>query len=96
MENIPLFVTKLGHYPIILGLPWLCRYDVNVSFAKNTLTFNSEFCLYHCCSYSNAVMIKGISIPIPKKPNITMVASFTFARLVKGKGHIALTIYKID
>ena len=95
-ENIPMFVTKLRHYPIVLGLPWLCQHDVNISFAKNTLTFDSKFCLNHCCSYSNAVMIKGISIPIPEKPNIAMVTGSTFARLVKGKGHIALTIYEID
>jgi hypothetical protein len=96
-EIIPMFVTKLGHYPIVLGLPWLCRHDVNVSFAKNTLTFDSEFCLNHCCPHGNAVMIKGISIPVPEKPNIAMVAGSTFARLVKGSGgHIALTIYEID
>ena len=22
-EDIPMFVTKLGHYPVVLGLPWL-------------------------------------------------------------------------
>ena len=85
-EEIPMFVTKLGYYPVLLGLPWLRRHDVNVSFAKNTLTFDSEFCLSHCCPYGNAVMIKGISIPIPEKPNIAMVAGSTFARLVKGSG----------
>ena len=29
-EDIPIFVTKLGHYPIVLGLPWLRRHDVVV------------------------------------------------------------------
>ena len=32
-EDIPMFVTKLGHYPIVLGLPWLCWHDVHVGFA---------------------------------------------------------------
>ena len=64
-EDIPIIVTKLGHYPIVLGLPWLCRHDIHVAFARNTLTFDSEFCLHHCCMHGNAVMIKGISIPTP-------------------------------
>ena len=74
-----MFVTKLGHYPIILGLPWIHRHDVNVSFAKNTLTFDSKFCLNHYCLHDNVVIVKGISIPIPKKPNIAMIAGSTFA-----------------
>ena len=27
---ILLFVTKLGYYPIILGLPWLHYYNINI------------------------------------------------------------------
>ena len=44
-ERIPLFVTKLGHYSIVLGLPWLRRHDVNIRFSKNTVTFDSDYCL---------------------------------------------------
>jgi hypothetical protein len=32
-ERIPMFVTKLGHYPIVLGIPWLRLHDVAVRFA---------------------------------------------------------------
>jgi len=38
-EQLPIFVTKLGHYPIVLGIPWLPLYDVAVLFASNTITF---------------------------------------------------------
>ena len=31
-KDIPMFVTKLGYYPVVLGLPWLRRYDVHVGF----------------------------------------------------------------
>ena len=91
-----MFVTKLGHYPVVLGLPWLRRHDVHVGFAQNTLTFDSKFCLHRCCTHSNAVMIKGISIPTPEKPNIKMIASSTFMKLAKKKENFALTIYAID
>jgi hypothetical protein len=31
-EQLPAFVTKLRHYRIILGLPWLQLHDVTVKF----------------------------------------------------------------
>jgi len=64
-EQIPMFITKLGHYPLVLGLTWLRCHDTNIQFASNTLTFDSDFCLTHC--YTNATSIKGISIPIPEQ-----------------------------
>jgi hypothetical protein len=30
-EEIPMFVTQLGHYPIVLGIPWLQLYDPTIS-----------------------------------------------------------------
>jgi len=47
-EEIPMFITILGHYLIVLGLPWLRRHDVNISFASNFLTFDSDLCLTNC------------------------------------------------
>jgi hypothetical protein len=38
-EKLPMFVTKLGHYPIVLGVPWLRLHDVAVRFSSNTVTF---------------------------------------------------------
>jgi len=29
-EPLPIFVTKLGHYPIVLGIPWLKLHDVAI------------------------------------------------------------------
>jgi hypothetical protein len=40
-EQLPMFITKLGHYPIVLGIPWLRLHDVAVRFASNTTTFGS-------------------------------------------------------
>ena len=47
-EQLPMFVTKLGQYPLVLGIPWLWQHDVAIQFASNRITFNSEFCLAHC------------------------------------------------
>ena len=86
-EKIPLFVTKLGHYSIVLGLPWLQHHDVNIRFSKNIFTFDSDYCLQYCCENRNATSITGISIPIPdRKPtNIALIAGSTYTDLVKRK-----------
>lgn len=47
-EMVPLFVTKLGRYPIVLGIPWLRRHDVTLRFANNQVIFDSAFCLQNC------------------------------------------------
>ena len=49
-EKIPLFVTKLGHYSIVLGLLWLQHHDVNICFSKITVRFDSNYCLLSRCS----------------------------------------------
>ena len=97
-ESLPLFITKLGHYSVVLGIPWLRRHDVEIRFARNALTFNSDFCLHNCCE--KPIMVEGISIPLPERPNISMIVGSTFTRLVK-RGHqmksaFRLTIYAID
>ena len=46
--------------------------------------------------YSNAIMIRGISIPTPEKPIITIIAGLTFTKLAKKKEHFTLTIYTIE
>src|SRR6266705_1362592 len=47
-EVLPMFVTKLGHYPVVLGIPWLRLHDVAIRFASDLLTFGSQYCLAHC------------------------------------------------
>ena len=47
-EPLRMFVTNLGHYPLVLGLPWLRAHDVNIRFAANTITFESSTCHSNC------------------------------------------------
>ena len=47
-EMLPMFVTTLGHYPVVLGIPWLELYDVAIRFSSHTLTFGSQYCAWHC------------------------------------------------
>ena len=47
-EQLPMFITKLGHYPILLGIPSFRLHDVAVRFASNMVTFGSQYCTPHC------------------------------------------------
>ena len=46
--KIRLYVTKLAHYPVVLGLPWLKKHDPVVGWSANTMLFNSEYCRKNC------------------------------------------------
>jgi hypothetical protein len=71
-EKLPMFVTKLGRYPIVLGIPWLKQHDVVICFASNLVTFGSQHCLAYCID--RAVTVRGTSeeppdvLPIPELP----------------------------
>src|SRR5690349_4380700 len=47
-ETITLFVTKLGRYPIVLGLPWLKKHLPLIDWARDSLMFVSKHCRGHC------------------------------------------------
>jgi len=56
-EQLPMFVTKLGQYPVVLGMPWLQLHDVAVRFASNTDTFGSHYCMTGC--HDAPVIVQG-------------------------------------
>jgi len=63
-EQSPMFVTTLGHYPIVLGIPWLQLHDFAVPFASNTVTFGSQFCMIHC--HDAPVTVQGVTEEPPE------------------------------
>jgi len=85
LEEALLFVTKLGHYPIVLGIPWLCRHDVHIRFPNNTVTFNSPFCISTCNSGRKPVSIQGLDF-IPERSHpppqeISLLGALAFLEL---------------
>jgi predicted aspartyl protease len=63
-EKLPMFVTKLGHYPIVLGIPWLKQHAVAICFVSNLVTFGSQYCLADC--NDRAVTVRGTSEEPPE------------------------------
>ena len=56
------FLTKLNPaVPIILGLEWLRLHDPSISWAKNTVTFNSHFCRQHCLKDGHPITVAGLT-----------------------------------
>src|SRR5690606_24467695 len=82
-ENLPMFVTKLGYYPIVLGIPWLKHHDVDIYWSKNTVAFNSDHCLQHCLD--TATSVKGITMDSMRgsSANICQVSAASFKFLAK-------------
>jgi hypothetical protein len=67
LEEAFFYVTKLGHYPIVLGIPWLCQHDVSIRFLTNTVTFDSPYCLSSCSLGNQPVSIQGRDF-LPEQP----------------------------
>src|SRR5271170_5622704 len=54
-EDIQFDVTSLGHYPVILGMPWLTLHDPVISWSQRRVVFGSDYCGKHCLQQSPAV-----------------------------------------
>ena len=63
-ETIQLNTTTLGHFPVILGMPWLKLHDPVISWSQHRVTFSSDHCCKHCLKQSPAVLSLP-SYPVP-------------------------------
>jgi hypothetical protein len=58
-KNIPLIETKLGHYWIVLRIPWLQPFNVCLLFIQNKMIFDSNYCLTHYIDH--LLLIQGMT-----------------------------------
>ena len=47
-EDLTFQVTRLGHFQMVLGFPWLRRHSPRIDWAVGTLTFDSPLCTTTC------------------------------------------------
>jgi hypothetical protein len=59
-ENLIAYVASIGHYPLILGIPWLKKHDMSINFPKMDIQFPLPNCLAHR-SKITPTPIKGIT-----------------------------------
>lgn len=68
VELIELNVSRVAHYPLILGTPWIRTHDVSLLLADNEIAFSSPFCLENCLPpppHSNAATASIVSAISP-------------------------------
>jgi hypothetical protein len=70
LENVSFNVATLGHFPIILGLPWLCLHSPHIKWEKNKISFESDFYKTNCLlqtssieSVPESLLITPVSVP---------------------------------
>ncbi|CEP17509.1 hypothetical protein [Parasitella parasitica] len=51
-EDIQFSLTKLGQYPLILGISWLKRHNPDIEWSNHTVIFGSELCHRQCLHVS--------------------------------------------
>jgi transposase InsO family protein len=65
-KKMTFLATRLAHYPVVLGLPWLRKHDPHVAWAANTVTFDSQYCQKNCLVPQAPTKIRALH-DIPKK-----------------------------
>lgn len=60
-DEIWCFVTSLGKFDLILGMPWLEQHDPKLSFRGRTLTFDSDFCTSRCFLHNKSCTVNSRS-----------------------------------
>ena len=95
-EMLPAFVTSLGQYPLVLGIPWLRHHDVSINFKANTLQFASPDCMGRCMT--KPVSAKGTAPPkpIPSKVAIAALSTRSMDNLLRSKRSHQLQVFTLS
>ena len=96
-EELPAFITTLGHYKLVLGIPWMRDHDVKLDFTENSLEFTADQCHTTCMKAPTKVYSE-----LPKHPDdpirISMISATSYHRMTKKKKNhhtFAMSLYDI-
>src|SRR6202048_210613 len=86
VDEIWFFLTSLGHFPVVLGIPWLRLHDPKINFKENRITFDSGYCIGRCIE--QPVITSALAVPdrlnnaaVP----LAMVGAAAFVKIAKDK-----------
>ena len=77
------FVTKLGHYSLVLGIPWLQHHNPRIDWEKDTIDFVSPRCTTTCAQRPTKATTMNIPPAQPRTINIAAVSLAGFRKTVK-------------
>jgi len=105
-DATPMFVTRLGRYPLVLGIPWLRRHRPAIDWERYSLTFPSEFCQSRCIREPPLGGAKGMSdnegppstTQDPPRLDVALIGAAPFHTLsTKPENEVhVLSLYAID
>ena len=83
-EKLSFLVTKLNKDPIILGIPWLRKHEVTITWNTRNIEFKSNYCQKNCVPKPTGQ--KGdITRPTGqnKSPDISIIGAAAYLSLAK-------------
>jgi len=75
--------ADVGHYPIVLGVPWLRYHDVQTDRRLHKISLDSLFCLKTCIEHGNLISRPGICRAILMHPTIFALHTTQFYDLTE-------------
>ena len=87
-ETVESFVTQLGHYPLVLGIPWLRHHNLVIDWANDTIDFVSPRCTTTCAP--RPIRAQTFDIPPPRKGpiNISAISFTAFQKTCRKEGRL--------
>ena len=62
-KSVFMFLTRLDHYPIIIGLPWLRQHNPRIDWRAFTMLFDDPHC-QECCCFGKPTVSGDTIVPV--------------------------------
>ena len=77
LETLTFHVTKLARWNLIVGKPWLKRYNPTANWTMNSVTFTSGFCHAHYLPTYTKIPDLPQNLPPEKAPEASLILGIT-------------------
>jgi hypothetical protein len=93
-------MASIGHYPLILRIPWLKKHNMNINYPKMDIQFQ----LPNCLTYQSKITLMPIKgIIMAQNNKIYTISTTLFCQIINNVNNyygkvetVTLSLYKID
>lgn len=71
-ENIQFYILPTPHTPVILGLPWLCRHNLHISWKEGQITRWNDSCSHKCLAKVSPLSVQSITVSEEKPHDLNL------------------------